>query len=221
MTYNEFIQSIIDTKGQWSIPADGVYEIHHILPKCLGGLPLKIHSHDIKHPNLIWLTPSEHYTAHKLLIEEHPDNYKLIYAFWRLSNRCTISAEDYEFARKLYIKARKNSTQSDESNKRRSETMKNHKLYWYTNGIQEIRAPSCPEGYVPGRATKIKEISKKYFGKALPGEKNGMYGKHHSAESNKKRSEWSKDRHWYNNGQVEVFEKSCPDGFVKGRLTRK
>ena len=111
MTYNEFIQSISDTKGQWSIPAYGVYEIHHILPKCLGGLPLKIHSHDIKHPNLIWLTPSEHYTAHKLLIEEHPDNYKLIYAFWRLSNRYTISAEDYEFARKLYIKARKNSTQ--------------------------------------------------------------------------------------------------------------
>ena len=55
--------------------------------------------------------------------------------------------------------------------------------------MQEIRASSCPEGYVPGRATKIKEISKKYFGKALPGEKNGMYGKHHSAESNKKRSE--------------------------------
>lgn len=75
------------------------------------------------------MTPSEHYIAHKLLLEEHPDNYKLIYAFWRLSNRYTISAEDYEFARKLYIKARKNSTQSDESNKRRSETMKNHKLY--------------------------------------------------------------------------------------------
>lgn len=47
-----------------------------------------------------------------------------------------------------------------------------------------------------------------------------MYGKRQSAESNKKRSEWSSARHWYNNGQVEVFELACPEGFIKGRLKK-
>ena len=98
--------------------------------------------------------------------------------------------------------------------------MKQHKLCWYTNGDIEIRAKSCPDGFWAGRAEKISEISKKYFGKSLPGEKNGMYGKHQSVESNKKRSEWSKARHWYNNGQIEVFEITCPEGFTKGRLKR-
>ena len=37
MTYNEFIQNILDTRGRFGIP-DGEYkERHHIVPKCLGG----------------------------------------------------------------------------------------------------------------------------------------------------------------------------------------
>ena len=220
MIYQEFIQNIINTRGQWGFTAEETYEIHHILPRCMGGLPLKIHTHDIKHPNLIWLTPREHYIAHKLLVEAYPSNSKLIYAFWRLSNRHTVTAEEYAVARELYRQARRTSTQSAEANLKRSKAMKQHCLRWYTNGEDEIRATSCPEGFWAGRATKIKEISKKCFGKALVGEQNGMYGKKQSAESNKKRSEWSSARHWYNNGQIEVFEPICPAGFIKGRLKR-
>jgi hypothetical protein len=186
----------------------------------MGGLPLKIHTHDIKHPNLIWLTPREHYIAHKLLVEAFPNNSKLIYAFWQISNRHTVTAEEYAAAKELYIQARKASTQTPEANLKRSQAMKQHNLRWYTNGDTEIRASSCPEGFWAGRATKISDISKKCFGKALFGEQNGMYGKRQSAESNKKRSEWSSARHWYNNGQIEVFELDCPEGFIKGRLKR-
>lgn len=217
MTYDELIQNIINTRGQWNV-TDSTYEVHHIIPRCLGGLPIKIHDHKIKHPNLIWLTPREHYIAHKLLIEKYPTNKKLIYAFWRMSKKYSISEEEYEYAKQLLINARKSSTQTKESNKKRSDTMKAHKLLWYTNGEKEIRATSCPEGYYAGRANKIKEISKKYFGKALPGEKNGMFGKHQTAESNKKRSAWTKARRWYNNGQIEVFELVCPKGFIPGRI---
>ena len=49
------------------------YELHHIIPKCLGG--------DNSSNNLILLTAREHFLAHYLLTKIHPDNYKIAYAF--------------------------------------------------------------------------------------------------------------------------------------------
>ena len=50
-------------------------------------------------------------------------------------------------------------------------------------------------------------------------------GKHHSAETRKKMSEankgknhWTKGTHWYNNGVTSILAKTCPEGFVPGRL---
>lgn len=34
MTYSEFIQSIINTRGQWNIPDGEYFENHHITPRC-------------------------------------------------------------------------------------------------------------------------------------------------------------------------------------------
>ena len=81
MTYGEFINKIIKTRGQWNISEGEYYESHHILPKCLGGLP-KNNPKKLKHKNLIWLYPEEHCIAHKLLLEKYPGNAKLIYAAW-------------------------------------------------------------------------------------------------------------------------------------------
>jgi len=50
--YYEFIQNIINTRGQWVIPEDGYYESHHILPICMGGEPKK-RDRNLKHDNLI------------------------------------------------------------------------------------------------------------------------------------------------------------------------
>lgn len=103
MTYEEFIKSIIDTRGQWGIPDEEYYENHHIVPRCLGGggdnrkRTFYKHSH---HPNCIRLYPKEHFIAHRLLAQENPDNYKLVYAWHRISNSKKdlreISPEDYE-----------------------------------------------------------------------------------------------------------------------------
>ena len=69
-----------------------------------------------------------------------------------------------------------------------------------------------------------------------------MFGKHHSAEARKKMSEVHKGKHrsaetrlkmsaarkgkptcikgkhWYNNGDTSILAKTCPEGFVPGRL---
>lgn len=101
--YMTFIQKIINDRGNWNPPTK-YWEGHHILPKCLGG---KGYSRS-KHPNIIFLTAAEHFTAHKLLVELFPENEKLAYAFWAM---CTVSntatnatAEDYQTARMIRSK---------------------------------------------------------------------------------------------------------------------
>ena len=104
MNYEEFIQNIITVRGQRNIPEDVYFEVHHIIPRCLGGEP-KYHSRKSKHPNLIHLLPEEHYIAHKLLAEKYPDNAQIVSAFWLMSNDKKtgrqVSAEDYALARTL------------------------------------------------------------------------------------------------------------------------
>ena len=67
------------------------------------------------------------------------------------------------------------------------------------------------------------------------GENNYWFGKHHSAETRKKMSEarkgkhpteesckkmseTKKGKHWYNNGVKSILAKTCPEGFVPGRI---
>lgn len=94
MTYEEFIESIkngrINEKFENS-------EEHHIIPKCMGGTNDK--------DNLIYLSMREHFIAHKLLAEEHPNNQKLCYAFWMMcGNRKVCTPEEYEEAKLLNSK---------------------------------------------------------------------------------------------------------------------
>lgn len=115
MSYEEFIQNIIDTRGQRNIPEGTYFEVHHIIPRCLGGEP-KYHSRKSKHSNLIHLLPEEHYIAHKLLAEKYLDNNQIVSAFWLMSNNPktgqAISEQDYALARKLKQKAMQGSNNS-------------------------------------------------------------------------------------------------------------
>lgn len=52
---------------------DDYYEVHHIIPKCLGGSNSK--------ENLVLLTGREHFLAHYLLTKIYPENEKLLFAF--------------------------------------------------------------------------------------------------------------------------------------------
>ena len=99
ITYNEFIQNIINTRGQFNC-GEIYHERHHIIPKCLGG------SNDKS--NLIDLFAKEHFIAHKLLAEENPENIHLVQAYaimaftknnQQKNNRYELTPEEYEEAR--------------------------------------------------------------------------------------------------------------------------
>lgn len=64
VTYNEYIQTILSTRGRFGIPTSEYKERHHIKPKCMGGKDIE--------ENLIDLYPKEHYEAHRLLALENP-----------------------------------------------------------------------------------------------------------------------------------------------------
>ena len=110
MTYKEFIQNIIDTRGQWSDDvrySDRGCEKHHIIPLCILGIKRE-DALDVnwKHnENVIWLYPSEHYKAHELLADENSDNYELVYAFYYMSHIKDVKdSETYEKAKNLFCK---------------------------------------------------------------------------------------------------------------------
>lgn len=76
-------------------------EMHHILPRCMGGTDEKT--------NLVCLTAKEHYMAHYYLTIMYPHNSKLIYAFHLMHTSSKnqdryIDAELYEVNKKKFAK---------------------------------------------------------------------------------------------------------------------
>lgn len=107
------------------------YETHHIKPICLGGSDSK--------DNLVLLTPKEHYMAHYLLYKIYPEVRGIRGGFYGMqmrgsSKKRILKAHQYENIRiKMIDDFRKRSSwnkglklppQSEESNKKRSETLK-------------------------------------------------------------------------------------------------
>jgi hypothetical protein len=71
MNYAKHYNNLI-TKAKNRTSHDGYYEVHHIIPRCIGGTDDK--------DNLVKLTPEEHYVAHQLLVKIYPNDNKLIRA---------------------------------------------------------------------------------------------------------------------------------------------
>ena len=59
-------------------------------------------------------------------------------------------------AKRKISEYRKGKTLSEESKRKLSEARKGLTLgtHWYNNGVSQVQALSCPDGYVPGRLTK-------------------------------------------------------------------
>lgn len=184
VTYKEFINNILNTRGRFEC-GDEYHERHHIIPKCIGG------TNDDE--NLIDLFAREHFIAHKLLAQENPNNKKLNYAWTMMSwikndyqDRCEITPEEYEEAKKKIselMKSRKGipkGPMSEEHKRKISEANKGKKVSEATRKkIGDVHRN-------PSEETK-KKMKENHAD--VSGEKNPMYGKEHSLESKQKMSE--------------------------------
>jgi hypothetical protein len=74
MDYLKIYNDLVNSRKQIRESKKTVgYELHHIIPKCLGGNNSK--------DNLVLLTYKEHYIAHHLLIKIYPKNVGINYGF--------------------------------------------------------------------------------------------------------------------------------------------
>lgn len=107
-----------------------------------------------------------------------------------------------------------NKTPSNEHRRKNSDGNKGKKIF--TNGVDEIHAYYCPQGWWPGRKPSVgKKISLANHnqtpwnkGKKLPPP---------SLETKAKLSSIAKGRRWFTDGQKSLFRFECPPGFRPGR----
>ena len=118
---------------------------------------------------------------------------------------------------------------SAETRKKMSEAHKGENNYWFGKHHSEeakkknSEAHKGENNYWFGKHHSAE--ARKKISEANKGENHPLFGKHHSEETRKKMSEankgknhWTKGTHWYNNGVKCIKAKTCPDGFVPGRL---
>lgn len=113
---------------------------------------------------------------------------------------------------------------TDESKEKIANAHKNK--HYYTNGYMNVQDYECPEGFRKGMVYYHVEEHSKKLSNALMGHETSEERKVKISESLKrgysegkiKKNNWSKGRHWFNDGIKNVCAKECPEGFVPGRL---
>lgn len=186
----------------------GYFEIHHIVPKCLGG--------DDSKENLVMFTGREHYVAHMLLWKAHPEHNKLVYAATMMSSRalCRVNSRLYESLRtelsKLVSERKFGKIVRDLSGQKFNK-LQVVKFFDWKVGSTGSRAAMweclCDCGktaYVISSSlttgnTKSCGCLVSESGKARSGENNHMYGKKHSPETIQKLKDAVRPRgeaHW-------------------------
>ena len=91
MNYKKIYNNIIERAKNRIM--EGYTEIHHIIPKCIGG------TNNVD--NLVSLTAEEHYIAHLLLVKIYPKSKSLWYAANMMANK---NNKMYAWTRKKHAK---------------------------------------------------------------------------------------------------------------------
>lgn len=181
MTYNEFINNIIDTRGRFGISEDEYKERHHVKPKCLGGSNDK--------DNLIDLYAWEHFIAHKLLTVEYPNNPELIYAFWMMAHCKSKSQERYECTPEEYEEAKI----AFSNTWRKTHSGENNPMYG--KHLSEKSRKAISDANTGKHHTQEARDKMSLNHADVLGENNPWYGKHPSEETRKKmRDAWTDER---------------------------
>lgn len=168
MTYKEFIDNILRTRGRFNCESE-YHERHHITPKCIGGTD--------DEENLIDLFAREHFVARKLLALENPSNQGLQYAWWMMSHGVVNKDQDRYICTELeYEEARKNIC----------EKCSGKNAYWYGKTMSLATRKKMS---IARQKVIFSEETRKKISESKQGEKHPMYGKHHTEEAKKKMSE--------------------------------
>jgi hypothetical protein len=192
--YQKYYDSIINYRKEQPV-LNGYYEVHHIIPKSLGGSNNK--------DNLVTLTAREHLIVHKLLKKitfilfgiESKQYKSMTYALWQMSNRNNNSAlymsgKEYERLR-LEFSQIQSKQYSGIGNPRYGKKVKQSTK----DKISAANKGKTP--WIKGKhhSNETKKLMSKNHAN-ISGNKNPMYGKKHKIESIQK----MKDHQWDRSG---------------------
>lgn len=137
MNYQRIYNDIVESAKNRS-NAEGYYEKHHIVPKCMGGTNQK--------DNIVLLTAKEHFICHKLLVRIFPDvrgNWYALIAMGRLSQ---FKSKIFESERKKAAQMRVGFKYSDESRSKMSISAKKRGMPENSKHTQFGKKPAWNKG---------------------------------------------------------------------------
>lgn len=192
--YQKYYDSIINYRKEQPV-LNGYYEVHHIIPKSLGGSNNK--------DNLVTLTAREHLIVHKLLKKitfilfgiESKQYKSMTYALWQMSNRNNNSA--------LYMSGKEYERLRLEFSQIQSKQYLGIRNPRYGKKVKQStkdKISAANKGKTPWikgkhHSNETKKLMSKNHAN-VSGNKNPMYGKKHKIESIQK----MKDHQWDRSG---------------------
>ena len=178
--YDDLMQSrLLIKEDRIKLRKDGEYfESHHILPKSLGG---KGDAKTFKHPNIVILTPREHYIAHALLFLIYR-NREMAYAFKSMCNMKKGGKRSYIVSAKLYAFLKEEKIRLGISEETRIK-LKNRKRS--PEAIEKTRLATLGRKHTPEAREKIRQASssRKHTPEAIEKIRQSKLGKKCSPET--------------------------------------
>lgn len=165
---------------------DIYYERHHIVPKCMGGEGRV--GQWKTHPNIVILTPREHFICHWLLCRIYPENKKLAHAFWFMSKQNGPRQQrDYIVSSRTYAEAVSNLKFTEEHKEKIAKTRRGKKtiVHPQTKEIKYVPAKDLQmwvdsgwenTNYKKGQKIQVSEEGKKRLAEARRKHQTGKTG---------------------------------------------
>lgn len=180
-------------------------EVHHIVPKCMGGTD--------EQSNLVKLTTKAHFLAHLLLCKIYPENIKLKFAFNMMSrvskhNKRKLTATQYALVKRENSKAlsvlHSTRVRTHSENKNRADALRGTTKTEESKKRMSEWQKGKPKPHLKGKKRP-----------GIGGRKKGCQGKYHGTnESNAKQSA-TKKRNFSPSFNTQGYEILTPTGFQK------
>lgn len=215
MTHYEEYNKIIDFRKANPLPKDQYGENHHIVPRSI--CPLLKKSPE----NIVRLSAQEHFLAHYHIWKAFRDEFgektwakKMCYAFRRMKQQL-MRCNNIEEMSTLYAEVK------SEFSKIHSEAIKGNK-----NRLGKAHSKRSKRLISQNTKAAMSDSNiRENLSDRLKGNQNHK-GHHFTAEKKAQISSgvhlyWKQNKLlWFNNGVINVRTKSCPEGFVPGRLKK-